>query len=76
MENVLLCGGGSLIANLPSRLFKEMQCLLPASYQPGFCTFPEYMPGNTQRCAAWMGGAILAKVQSWLTHLMLLDFCI
>jgi len=58
----MLSGGGSAIPNLQSRLFRELQCLVPHSIQPGFCATPEYMPATTQKYASWMGGAILSKV--------------
>lgn len=62
LEGILLCGGGSGAPGLPARLLREVRALAPAREQPSLCGVPEYMPEGTFRHAAWMGGAVLARV--------------
>lgn len=62
IENIVLCGGTSMMAGLDARLHKEAILLANPSVRPSLIKPPEYMPENTLINSAWMGGAILAKV--------------
>ncbi|PRW56504.1 actin-related 7 [Chlorella sorokiniana] len=62
LEGMMLCGGGSSIPGLAARLLREMRGLAPQSIAPGIYGVPDYMPEATLRHAAWMGGAVLARV--------------
>ncbi len=62
VEGMLLCGGGSSVPGVGARLLREVRALCPAALSPGLCGIPEYMPEGTLRHAAWMGGAVLARV--------------
>lgn len=59
---MLVCGGGSAAPGLPARLVREVRALCPQNVAPGVYGVPEYMPETTPRHAAWMGGAVLARV--------------
>lgn len=61
-ENVLLCGGGSLIPGLPERVLSELMALAHPSVPPALCHIPEYLPTRAAQHTAWTGGAVLAKV--------------
>jgi len=61
-ENILLCGGGSRTKGLGARVLHDIKQLSQASLAPSLAAIPEYMPVHTQEAAAWMGGAVLAKV--------------
>lgn len=61
-ENILLCGGGSSTKGLGARVLYDIKQLSQASLAPSLAGIPEYMPAHTQETAAWMGGAVLAKV--------------
>lgn len=60
-ENILLCGGGSIVPGLAERILKEMKATVHPSLTPAMCQIPAYMPPQTQQRVAWMGGAALAK---------------
>ncbi|GAX77105.1 hypothetical protein CEUSTIGMA_g4551.t1 [Chlamydomonas eustigma] len=63
LENLLVCGGGSCIPNLSQRLLREIRGLSsPPSITPALCPIPEYLPPSTSRSAAWLGGAVVARV--------------
>lgn len=62
IENIVLCGGTSTMTGLDTRFHKEAVLLANPSVRPSLIKPPEYMPENTMRNSAWMGGAILAKV--------------
>ncbi|KAG6551646.1 hypothetical protein Mapa_006732 [Marchantia paleacea] len=62
VENIVLCGGTSAMPGFESRFQKEAMLLGTPSIRPSLIKPPEYMPDNTLRYSAWMGGAILAKV--------------
>ncbi|GAB4823462.1 hypothetical protein N2152v2_010508 [Parachlorella kessleri] len=62
MENIFVCGGAAGAPGLSRRLLTEVRALAPPPSQPGICSVPEYMPEHTAKVAAWMGGALLAKV--------------
>ncbi|XP_024359893.1 actin-related protein 7 isoform X3 [Physcomitrium patens] len=62
IENIVLCGGTSMIRGLDSRFQKEAVLVANPSVRPSLIKPPEYMPDNTLINSAWMGGAILAKV--------------
>ena len=47
---------------LSSRLLREVRALAPVPQPPGLCGVPDYLPEGTLRHAAWMGGAVLARV--------------
>ena len=61
LENVVLTGGGSSMRGLEARLTKELTEAAPNTMRPGTVPLPEYMPPNTLRHAAFMGGTIVAK---------------
>lgn len=61
-DNVLLCGGSGSIHGLHERLLTDLAAIAHPSVPPGLCPTPGYMPADTVRRAAWMGGALLAKV--------------
>ncbi len=62
VENIFVCGGGSAVPGVGTRLLREIGALAQPSLQPALCPVPEYMPSYTVRMAAWMGGAVLSKV--------------
>lgn len=62
IESVVVCGGGSSIKNISTRLIRELHLLSPPSIKPCNVACPEYMPRDTLKYSAWMGGSILAKV--------------
>ncbi|GBG62074.1 hypothetical protein CBR_g28550 [Chara braunii] len=61
LENIVLCGGGSVIPGLDSRFLREISVLAPPSMRPAVVKPPDYMPENTVKYSAWIGGSILAK---------------
>jgi actin-related protein 7 len=61
-EGVLVCGGGAGAAGLGERLLAELRRLAHPAAPPGLCPLPDYLPAHTAQRAAWMGGAVLAKV--------------
>lgn len=63
LENVVICGGGSVIPGMTQRCLRDMRALLPPTSQPVVVSRPEYMPPSTMRHSVWMGGAVLAKVR-------------
>lgn len=68
-ENLLLVGGGSMIPGLSSRFVSEVRSMLPHSANAVVCPTPEYMPSpSVPRDAAWVGGAVLAKVALIQNH--------
>ncbi len=69
-ENLLLCGGGGAAAGLQQRLVREMRLQAPLAAQPAACGVAEYLPAGTQRCAAWSGGAVMARVVQGQGQLM------
>ena len=62
LENLLVCGGGSSVEGLSTRLLKELQLQLQPSAIPATISTPEYMPSNTLQHSVWVGGAVLSKV--------------
>lgn len=62
LENIVLCGGTTTMPGFDVRFQKEVSLLATPSIRPALVKPPEYMPENTLRYSAWMGGAILAKV--------------
>uniref|UniRef100_A0A7S3QR50 Uncharacterized protein n=1 Tax=Dunaliella tertiolecta TaxID=3047 RepID=A0A7S3QR50_DUNTE len=64
LSDILICGGGSLIPNLPERIVAEMRALAPTNVpEPTLLTMPEYLQGpHTCLHAAWIGGSVLARV--------------
>jgi actin-related protein 7 len=69
-DNLLLCGGGSAAAGLQQRFVREMRLLSPLAAQPGGCGVAEYLPQSAQLCAAWSGGAVMARVVQGQNQLM------
>mmetsp|Transcript_15911 Transcript_15911/g.34353 ORF Transcript_15911/g.34353 Transcript_15911/m.34353 type:complete len:377 (+) Transcript_15911:10-1140(+) len=61
-ESLLVCGGGSGIPGVSGRILKEVKSLAPPSTSLGMCAIPEYLPQRTCKFAAWVGGAVVAKV--------------
>jgi len=54
LTDVLVCGGGSLIPNLPQRIIKEMRALAPTNVpEPTLITMPEYLQVNIE--TLWAG---------------------
>lgn len=62
LENIVVCGGTATMPGFDARFQKEANLLATPSVRPALVKPPEYMPENTLRYSAWMGGAILAKV--------------
>lgn len=74
-ENVVLCGGGSLMTGLQLRIKAEVSRVLPCSEnigdaQPklvGFLRIPDYFTvlkeKQYQKYSTWLGGEIVAKVK-------------
>ncbi|KAJ7515082.1 hypothetical protein O6H91_23G070200 [Diphasiastrum complanatum] len=62
IENIVLCGGTSTMKGFDTRFQKEASLLGTPSFRPSIIKPPEYMPENTMKNSAWIGGAILAKV--------------
>lgn len=62
IENVVLVGGVSVMSGFEERFMGEATLASPPSLRPAIVKAPEYMPDNTIKNGAWMGGAILAKV--------------
>ncbi|GFR47912.1 hypothetical protein Agub_g9712 [Astrephomene gubernaculifera] len=68
-ENMVLVGGGSVIPGLPQRFLSEARSMAPASANAAIIPTPEYLPSpNVPRDAAWVGGAVLAKVALIQNH--------
>lgn len=68
-ENIILVGGGSSIPGISSRFISEVKSLVPMSANAVVCPAPEYMPSpSVPRDAAWVGGAVLAKVAQIQNH--------
>lgn len=62
-ESVVLCGGGAEAKGMRSRFQSEFRVMASApGLAPSLVSPPEYMPAQTLEYAAWMGGAILARV--------------
>jgi actin-related protein 7 len=71
LENILVCGGGSLIPNLPQRLLAELRALSSPGVQPSLCPLPEYFPSpQAQRNASWVGACIAGRVVQSNGHFM------
>ncbi|EFJ45278.1 actin-related protein Arp7 [Volvox carteri f. nagariensis] len=68
-ENIILVGGGSVIPGISARFISEVRALVPMSANAVLCPAPEYMPSpSVPRDAAWVGGAVLAKVAQIQNH--------
>lgn len=62
-ESVVLCGGGAEAKGMRTRFQSEFSIMASApGLSPSLVSPPEYMPTQTLEYAAWMGGAILARV--------------
>ncbi|GAB4827761.1 Actin- protein 7 [Ancistrocladus abbreviatus] len=61
LESTVLCGGTSAMAGFEDRFQKEAN-LCSSAIRPTLVKPPEYMPENSSKYSAWIGGAILAKV--------------
>ncbi|PSS02832.1 Actin-related protein [Actinidia chinensis var. chinensis] len=61
LENTVLCGGTASMTGFEDRFQKEAS-LCSSAIRPSLVKPPEYMPENLTTYAAWVGGAILAKV--------------
>ena len=71
LENILVCGGGSMMPNLPQRLLSECKALSSPGAQPSLCPIPDYFPSpQTQRNASWVGGCIAGRVVQNNGHFM------
>lgn len=62
VEGILLCGGGTYPPGLAARLARELREAAPRTVAPGLYGVPDYLPEHTLRHAAWVGGAVLARV--------------
>lgn len=63
MEQVFVCGGGSMVAGFGSRLYADVMEKHSSGFKPGFLSMPEYMPGELAvGCASWYGGHATAGV--------------
>lgn len=62
MESVVLVGGTATMKGLDTRFLADTTLAAPPSLRPSLLKVPDYMPDATLKNAAWMGGAILAKV--------------
>jgi actin-related protein 7 len=71
LENILICGGGSLIPNFSQRLLAELKALSSPGVQPSLCPLPEYFPSpQAQRNASWVGACIAGRVVQSNGHFM------
>jgi actin-related protein 7, plant len=61
-ENLLVCGGGAGAHGISQRLLAEVTATAHPNYPPALCNIPEYMPKRTAQRAAWIGGAVMAKI--------------
>jgi actin-related protein len=61
-ENILLCGGGAGAHGLSQRVLAELTATAHPNFPPALCIIPEYMPKRTAQRAAWVGGAVMAKI--------------
>ena len=61
-ENVLVCGGGAGAHGISQRLLAELAAIAHPHFPPALCPIPEYMPKHTAQRAAWVGGAVMAKI--------------
>jgi actin-related protein 7 len=62
LENIHLVGGGATIPGLGTRVIQEVRQLTNGNFTPNTTPIPEYMPRTTTKYAAWLGGAVVAKV--------------
>ncbi len=49
MENIFICGGGSVVPGVGPRLLQSISAHLPPSMQPVVLPVPEYMPEHAGR---------------------------
>ncbi|KAL4527792.1 hypothetical protein Ndes2526B_g08540 [Nannochloris sp. 'desiccata'] len=61
-ENLLICGGGAGTYGISRRLLAEVAATAHPNFPPALCFIPEYMPKRTAQRAAWIGGAVMAKI--------------
>ena len=63
MDQVFVCGGGSLVAGFGPRVFADVMEKHSSGFKPGLLSVPEYMPGEIAiGCASWYGGHATAGV--------------
>ena len=63
MEQVYVCGGGSLVAGFGAAVQRDVMSKYASGFKPGFLSTPEYMPvGHGVGCASWYGGHATAGV--------------
>jgi actin-related protein 7 len=62
LENIHLVGGGATMPGLGTRVLTEVRELTNGNFTPNLTPVPEYMPRATTKYAAWLGGAVVAKV--------------
>eukprot|EP00897_Mesotaenium_endlicherianum_P000558 jgi/Mesen1/10502/ME000083S10010 len=62
LDGIVLAGGTSLMRGFDTRFVSEATSASSPSLKPNLLKPPDYMPENTLKHCAWMGGAILAKV--------------
>lgn len=68
LQNVVVCGAGSLFEGLPERLHREMSAELSTPFRPKMI-----VPSHIERSmAVWIGGSVLASLgsfqQQWLSR--------
>ncbi|GBF97694.1 hypothetical protein Rsub_09752 [Raphidocelis subcapitata] len=61
-DSVLLCGAAGCMPGLRERLLAELPLFGPPSASFGAAPLPHYLPTDARAHAAWMGGAVLARV--------------
>jgi hypothetical protein len=61
LEALCVSGGASAVRGFEARLVRELAAAAPSHIKPAAVTWPEYMPADAQRHAAFMGGCIVAK---------------
>jgi actin-related protein len=69
-EAVLVCGGTGSMPGFKERLVTELPLYGPPSASYSLAPVPNYLPVDARRHAAWVGGAVLARVAM---HQMITD---
>lgn len=63
IEGILVCGGGSKVAGLGDRIYRDIMEKHSSGFKPGFLVVPEHMPPElTTEYASWYGGHLIATV--------------
>ncbi|KAL4719464.1 hypothetical protein ACJJTC_015779, partial [Scirpophaga incertulas] len=59
---VVACGGGAALSGWAERLGRELASRAPSAHRLKVCAAPAPLE---RRCAAWIGGSILASIGSF-----------